>query len=75
MSHRDSRFCILAAAKRLVAAFAVTASSLSMSAQAADQLLPRSTGMLTFSPEGVLFIGDNVSSAVFAYPAGEAVVG
>jgi len=46
----------------------VILASLSMSAQAAEQLLPRSTGALTFSPEGVLFIGDNVSSAVFAYP-------
>ena len=25
-------------------------------------------GALTFSPDGVLFVGDNVSSAVFAYP-------
>ena len=27
-------------------------------------------GALTFSPDGVLFVGDNVSSAVFAYPMG-----
>jgi hypothetical protein len=25
-------------------------------------------GALTFSPDGVLFVGDNISSAVFAYP-------
>ncbi len=25
-------------------------------------------GVLTFSPEGVLFVGDNISGAVFAYP-------
>lgn len=30
-------------------------------------------GVLAFSPEGVLFIGDNVSGAVFAYPMGEGV--
>ncbi len=28
-------------------------------------------GVLTFSPDGVLFIGDNISGAVFAYPMGE----
>ncbi len=27
---------------------------------------------LTFSPEGVLFVGDNIGSAVFAYPIGGA---
>jgi hypothetical protein len=27
-------------------------------------------GALTFSPDGVLFVGDNVSGAVFAYPMG-----
>ncbi|RVC18874.1 hypothetical protein EN879_30160, partial [Mesorhizobium sp. M7A.F.Ca.AU.002.02.1.1] len=30
-------------------------------------------GVLTFSPDGVLFVGDNVSGAVFAYPMGEGV--
>ena len=30
-------------------------------------------GALTFSPDGVLFIGDNISGAVFAYPTGQAV--
>ncbi len=28
----------------------------------------RYAGALTFSPDGVLFVGDNISSAVFAYP-------
>jgi hypothetical protein len=28
-------------------------------------------GALTFSPDGVLFVGDNISSAVFAYPMSE----
>lgn len=27
-------------------------------------------GALTFSPDGVLFVGDNVNSAIFAYPMG-----
>ena len=27
-------------------------------------------GALTFSPDGVLFVGDNISGAVFAYPMG-----
>lgn len=29
---------------------------------------PLSAGVLTFSPDGVLFMGDNVGGAVFAYP-------
>src|SRR6202044_3050595 len=28
-------------------------------------------GALTFSPDGVLFVGDNISGAVFAYPMSE----
>ena len=30
----------------------------------------RYAGALAFSPDGVLFVGDNVSSAIFAYPLG-----
>jgi hypothetical protein len=29
---------------------------------------PRSAGALTFAPDGMLFVGDGKSSAIFAYP-------
>jgi hypothetical protein len=32
-----------------------------------DQVTPRSAGPLTFSPDGVLFVGDNKLGAVFAF--------
>jgi hypothetical protein len=32
-----------------------------------DRIIPRSAGPLTFSPDGVLFIGDNKLGAVFAF--------
>ena len=39
-----------------------------MSSPAAAKL--QYAGVLTFSPDGVLFVGDNISGAVFAYPMG-----
>ena len=41
----------------------------SLPAHAADEI--RYAGALTFSPDGVLFVGDNVSNAVFAYALGK----
>jgi hypothetical protein len=32
--------------------------------------MPRYAGALTFAPDGTLFVGDNISSAVFAYKTG-----
>jgi hypothetical protein len=32
-----------------------------------DQVTPRSAGALTFSPDGVLFVGDSMLGAVFAF--------
>ncbi len=49
---------------QLLAALAL---SLPMMASAAPSAAPRFAGALTFSPEGVLFIGDNIGSAVHAY--------
>jgi hypothetical protein len=37
-------------------------------ASAAPNQPVRYAGALTFSPDGVLFVGDNISSAVFAFP-------
>jgi hypothetical protein len=37
---------------------------------AASKDLPRFAGALTFAPDGTLFVGDNISSAVFAYKPG-----
>ena len=39
--------------------------------RAADPPALKYAGALTFSPDGVLFVGDNVGSAVFAYPIGK----
>src|SRR6267142_3090390 len=33
--------------------------------------VPRYAGALTFAPDGTLFVGDNISSAVFAYKTGQ----
>ncbi len=44
-----------------VALFGVAQTSVAMASQI------KYAGALTFSPEGVLFVGDNISSAVFAY--------
>ncbi|WP_329060092.1 hypothetical protein [Streptomyces sp. NBC_01429] len=35
-----------------------------------DQVTPRSAGALTFNPDGVLFVGDSKSGAVFAFETG-----
>ncbi len=43
-------------------------SATSVSSPAAAKL--QYAGALTFSPDGVLFVGDNISGAVFAYPIG-----
>ena len=40
-------------------------------ARAAEPAALKYAGALAFSPDGVLFVGDNVSSAVFAYPVGQ----
>jgi hypothetical protein len=32
-----------------------------------DQVIPQSAGALTFSPDGVLFLGDSKLGAVFAF--------
>jgi hypothetical protein len=42
------------------------------SSRAAAKLQP--AGALTFSPDGVLFVGDNISGAVFAYSMSEGAV-
>jgi hypothetical protein len=34
--------------------------------------VPQYAGALTFAPDGTLFVGDNISSAVFAYKTGQA---
>src|ERR1700692_3394626 len=34
--------------------------------------MPQYAGALTFAPDGTLFVGDNISSAVFAYKTGKA---
>jgi hypothetical protein len=49
-----------------------SASATVQSPQAAVKL--QYAGALTFSPEGVLFVGDNISGAVFAYPMIEGAV-
>jgi hypothetical protein len=49
-----------------------SASATVQSPQAAVKL--QYAGALTFSPEGVLFVGDNISGAVFAYPMSEGAV-
>ena len=42
--------------------------------RAADPAALKYAGALTFSPDGVLFVGDNVGGAVFAYPVGKGTV-
>ena len=49
--------------------------ALSSSAQAEGETktdVPRYAGALTFAPDGTLFVGDNISSAVFAYKTDQA---
>lgn len=52
-----------------VAAQAAPVSAAVESSRAAAKL--QYAGALTFSPDGVLFVGDNISGAVFAYPMSE----
>jgi hypothetical protein len=52
-------------------AFGVSMAFVSFSSVAAGKAELRSAGALTFSSEGVLFIGDNLGGAVFAYPTNE----
>ena len=56
------------------AAWTVTAAlTLLFSAHAQGETIkdvPQYAGALTFAPDGTLFVGDNISSAVFAYKTG-----
>jgi hypothetical protein len=52
-----------------VAALAAPVSAAVESSRSAVKL--QYAGALTFSPDGVLFVGDNISGAVFAYPMSE----
>jgi hypothetical protein len=61
-----SAFMIVAAALAPAPAQAEPASAATESSRAAAKL--QYAGALTFSPDGVLFLGDNISGAVFAYP-------
>ena len=68
---------ILAATRvLLIAATAVTPAPALAAPQSATAMSLAPTaklkyaGILTFSPDGVLFVGDNISGAVFAYPMG-----
>lgn len=45
----------------------IAAVALAAGVAANAQAAPRYAGALTFSPDGVLFVGDNISGAVFAY--------
>jgi hypothetical protein len=66
------KLSLLAAASALLIAapafapVAAQAAPAAESARAATKL--QYAGSLTFSPDGVLFVGDNISGAVFAYP-------
>jgi hypothetical protein len=75
-----TKLTLLAAASALMIAAPTLAPALAQAAPAsAATQLPqiaaklKYAGVLTFSPDGVLFIGDNISGAVFAYPMGAAV--
>jgi hypothetical protein len=51
----------------LALALTVAAFSAPVQAKAETRDNPQYSGSITFSPEGVLFVGDNIGSAVFAY--------
>lgn len=51
----------------LALALAVAAFSVPVQAKAETRDAPQYSGSIAFSPEGILFVGDNVGSAVFAY--------
>jgi len=60
---------------RAAVAIVTAALALSSSAHAegeANRDVPRYAGALTFAPDGTLFVGDNISSAVFAYKTDQA---
>jgi hypothetical protein len=54
----------------ILAAMALSLVPLSAAAKGKTDI-PQYAGALTFSPDGTLFVGDNVSSAVFAYNTGQ----
>jgi hypothetical protein len=60
---------------RAAVAIVTAALALSSSAHAEGEAttnVPRYAGALTFAPDGTLFVGDNISSAVFAYKTDQA---
>lgn len=61
---------LLIAAPALAPVFAQAASVSAAAESSRTAAKLQYAGVLTFSPDGVLFIGDNVSGAVFAYPLG-----
>jgi len=61
----------LARAVTIVTALLALSSSTHAEGEAKTDV-PRYAGALTFAPDGTLFVGDNVSSAVFAYKADQA---
>ena len=61
-----SALMIAASALAPAPAQAAPQSAAAVSSPAAAKL--QYAGVLTFSPDGVLFVGDNISGAVFAYP-------
>jgi hypothetical protein len=63
-----SALLIAATALAPAPAQAASMSAAVESSRAAAKL--KYAGALTFSPDGVLFVGDNISGAVFAYPMG-----
>jgi hypothetical protein len=65
---RDMKHRFANASRRIGALAAVSLSLLPISASAKGKAdVPRYAGALAFAPDGTLFVGDNVSSAVFAY--------
>ena len=59
----------------MTAGFGVAALAFSLWAHAEGKEkgdLPQYAGALAFAPDGTLFVGDNISSAVFAYQTGQA---
>src|SRR5215813_1415524 len=63
--------------QRLARAVTIVTAALALSSSAhaegeAKTDVPRYAGALTFAPDGTLFVGDNVLSAVFAYKTDQA---
>ena len=63
----------LATAVTIITAVLALSSSTHAEGEAKTDV-PRYAGVLTFAPDGTLFVGDNISSAVFAYKIGRAHV-